>query len=239
MKSGADIHARTFRKDAPINLAGRVYDVKKVLDVIQILLEKGADPNSETWFKSTPLHTVAAMGHTEAVDLLLRYGSKIEWKSGRGETPLHYACWYRGGIKMVKKLESVRANFSAVSIYGETMLHVAARGYDKNVNDVMSYLLNEKHFNIDVRTYKNSTPLHLAAESKHFKNVVYLVENNADVNAKTYKNTTALHFAAVYNRFKNVVYLVENNADVNAKRAGGMTPLDYAKLNPRNYGQDK
>ena len=62
--------------------------------VCQLLLEGGANVNADAC-GSLPIHGAAFQGHTDVVDLLLRFDSRInarDWSYGDGRTPLHKAC---------------------------------------------------------------------------------------------------------------------------------------------------
>ena len=63
----------------------------KFLDMLQRLLENGADPNVSNNGHSTPLHQASSHGLLEAARLLLSYGAKVDEKDGNGETPLQVA----------------------------------------------------------------------------------------------------------------------------------------------------
>lgn len=79
------------------------------IEVIELLLENEADPNSKTIPKvdshnfysgaktkgETPLHRAAAFCNTETIELLLKFGANKEIVDVNGETPLSWACWYR------------------------------------------------------------------------------------------------------------------------------------------------
>ena len=63
----------------------------KFVDIVQQLLEHGADPNICTNDHKTPLHLASSLGLLEAARLLLRYGAKVDVKDKGGKTPLQLA----------------------------------------------------------------------------------------------------------------------------------------------------
>lgn len=67
----------------------------------KFLLGKGADPNLPDSAGNTPLMTAARVGYTEAVDLLLQLGSRVDATNKMGETALILAVQQR-------RLESVK-----------------------------------------------------------------------------------------------------------------------------------
>ncbi len=60
-------------------------------EIIEYLLDEGADVNAGRPGGSTPLHTAAWWGRPEVVELLLRRGAEVNAVDFCGETPLHKA----------------------------------------------------------------------------------------------------------------------------------------------------
>ena len=61
-------------------------------DVVQLLLDKGANPNKATRTGATSLHWAAHSGHKNVVQLLLERGADPNLASISGWTPLHAVC---------------------------------------------------------------------------------------------------------------------------------------------------
>ena len=81
------------RKMTPLYLAS----TKGFKDVVQLLLQEGADPNKVCldagW---SPLHIAAIHGYIDVVQLLLEEGAEINLQNGLGSTPLFFAVmWSR------------------------------------------------------------------------------------------------------------------------------------------------
>ena len=53
---------------------------------MRLLLDRGANANSQDRFGNTPLHLVAS-GSTEIVRLLLDCGARVDLKNDEGKTP--------------------------------------------------------------------------------------------------------------------------------------------------------
>ncbi len=73
-------------------------------DVVQFLLEQGADPNlTDSWGgHDTALMYAAVYGREEIVVLLLKHGAKVDHRDSRGRTALHRAV--ETGTPAVEKL---------------------------------------------------------------------------------------------------------------------------------------
>ena len=63
----------------------------EAVDVVQRLLEHGADPNAGGRSHSTPLHEASSRGSLEVARLLHKYGAKVDVKDAEGKTPFQIA----------------------------------------------------------------------------------------------------------------------------------------------------
>jgi hypothetical protein len=74
------------------------------IEIVKLLLDKGADVNLTDKYGNTPLHLAASDGHIEIVKLLLEKGSDVNSKRRNdGTTPLYWAA-LNGHIEIVKLL---------------------------------------------------------------------------------------------------------------------------------------
>jgi ankyrin repeat protein len=101
------LHAALCKANRP------VYDL-----VVEVLLSKGANPNSVTTpgvetggfmrdcrtKAETPLHRAAAYGTERAIDLLLGAGADRQAKDMNGDTPLSWASWHLRPAAILRKL---------------------------------------------------------------------------------------------------------------------------------------
>lgn len=72
-------------KNSPLILALKNPTVPT--DIIQLLLEHGANPNAVNHLNETPLHFAATLGVSEILTLLLQYGAQIDVKNKNGILP--------------------------------------------------------------------------------------------------------------------------------------------------------
>jgi ankyrin repeat protein len=97
--------------------------------VVKVLLDHGANPNSKTKESvptdsfmrdcrtkaETPLHRAAAFVSEETIQLLLDAGAKIDAKDMHGDSPLSWASWHLRPPSVLRKL-----------CYGNFRIHPAA-----------------------------------------------------------------------------------------------------------------
>src|SRR5258708_22890506 len=79
---GIDIDGET-----PLHVASNQGDV----ELVQVLLEHGADIEAQDDYGSTPIHLASFFGEVELVQVLLEHGAEIEARDNRRCTPIHLA----------------------------------------------------------------------------------------------------------------------------------------------------
>jgi uncharacterized protein len=134
----ADVNIRNdLGKTALIIAADARFSGPQVLPIINILLENGADLETQDTDGSTALMKAAFSGHTDIVRVLLERGADVKKKSKEGRTALHFAAKW-GDADMVFDLLDKGADVNARDYLGITPLMRAAR-YSRS--DVVSLLL--------------------------------------------------------------------------------------------------
>lgn len=79
---------------------------KTALEIVKLLIKKGADINRLSWFAGrTPLIQACVVGSTEIVELLLKHGAKMDVQDMWGDTALSIAKFYNHKeiVKLLRK----------------------------------------------------------------------------------------------------------------------------------------
>jgi cytohesin len=100
IEHNADIHIRNGLGESPLHVASSPWIHRDHVDIMQELLDRGADPNAQDSDGSTPLHRsswnekegyVATKGTVEGTRLLLKHGASFDAEDNKGRTPLQLA----------------------------------------------------------------------------------------------------------------------------------------------------
>lgn len=123
------------------------------LNLVNYLIEKGADVNKKDNDGNTPLHCAAKKGNIEVVKYLIGKGARVDIKNGWGETSLHIAA-------QVNQLEAVKAICKSLlrslnrqklleeflgikNTLGKTALAIATKKNWQNIVDYLTQILKE------------------------------------------------------------------------------------------------
>jgi hypothetical protein len=114
------VNCRGLRGFTPLHSAAD----KDQTEVVELLIEHGAEINARTDVGDTPLHWAAFDGRMNAAKLLLAKGAQVNPKDEDGNTPLHWAA-ARGHIAMSELLIAHGADLKAKTRFGCTPLRGA------------------------------------------------------------------------------------------------------------------
>jgi len=185
------------------------------LDLVGLLLDKGADPNREfegqmhstsmccdTHENGTPFFRAAVAADVETLKLLIAHGANLEWKP--------------------KKAEGGPRDTFGPKLAGKTPLMVAMNG-GKGVGMAGGPG--------DIRE-GTEPPFREISDRSPVNAVQVLLKAGADVNAKSDEGDTALHLAAFDGKLSLVRTLATGGANLDAKDAAGLTALQVVDKQP-------
>ncbi|XP_044274873.1 poly [ADP-ribose] polymerase tankyrase-1 [Varanus komodoensis] len=195
------------RKSTPLHFAagfGRK-------DVVEHLLQTGANVHARDDGGLIPLHNACSFGHAEVVSLLLCQGADPNARDNWNYTPLHEAA-IKGKIDVCIVLLQHGADPNIRNTDGKSALDLA----DPSAKAVLT------------GEYKKDELLEAARSGNEEKLMALLTPLNVNCHASDGRKSTPLHLAAGYNRVRIVQLLLQHGADVHAKDKGGLVPLHNA-----------
>ncbi len=189
-------------------------------DIVQILLDKGANIEAKTKYGHTPLHIASAQGGTEIIQLLLSKNANKEAKDKNRSTPLHIAVWY-GNTPIVKLLLDQGVDIEAKMNLGDISSEVLEI---QRIIDELDKLFLIKEDQIEEGNW--GTPLYIAVLKGYPDIVKLLLHQGADIEVKNgFYWRTALHLAVKNGNEPLVRLLLGNNANIESKDRDMLTPL--------------
>gem|GEM_PF-1220651 len=210
-----------------------VYMMDAREDVLQCLLELGADANSIDRNGATPLMIYAACcsrgsKNIAFMPLLIEAGANVNIQDNEGQTVLHY---------MVHNTDTISARHVARQIlakdsnlintkdnHGQTVLHLAV----KNETATMTKFLIENKVDVNVITNDGESPLRMAVHNKNMELIELLLQAGADPLLAGPKTQSALHYAVISDYKPIISRMLEVGVDMNAKDCYGNTLLGIA-----------
>ena len=112
-----------------------------LVEILEALVDNGADVNAVDDTNVTPLHTAARFNKARSIHVLVEAGADINARSSGGRTPLHHAAFTLSHGALLALLRR-GVDVNAQDENGETPLHDAAReGGTQGAADVVNSLL--------------------------------------------------------------------------------------------------
>lgn len=204
-------------------------------DLVELLLDNGADIEAGDNDGTTPLGIAADMEEADIMTLLIKRGAKINFRDNDDNTPLSFAIFNRSVecIKLLLHQPGIDIKNRGKSGVSYLMMAIGGRkdsDYEKWFPTFFSELLKRGCKVNDVDEDGRTALLGAVYHSP--VSVRLLLEAGANVNLPDRDGNTPLHLC-VQNVFEkenilSVTLLLKYGANVNALNKAGLSPLDIA-----------
>ena len=253
LSSGVDPNF-SVDKEGPNPLHMAVDDT--LTDVVEMLLDYGADPNVVDEDGNTPAVQALRQGMWDAFDLIMKHGGEMRfpmvetmasispeelkerletepdllgWKDKSDWTLLHWVANF-GRLDLAEVLLETGCATGATMEYGLFPIHVAARGGQTRLVDLFIRRGVSVSLPSHGTLWAGTTPLQIAAKNnKNAETVRHLLNLGASVNMGNHAKYTALHMAAMNGNLEIVRTLIEHGADKGAVTSANQTAAEIAE----------
>ncbi|CAI2365564.1 unnamed protein product [Moneuplotes crassus] len=202
----------------------------------------------DKYTRLTPLHHIAKVPDEGFIKVMIStFHSQINSKDYQGNTPLHYACWFRNR-NYIELLVENGANVTLSNEEGNTPLHISCAGNNPQFDHSPKqedYLINNGA-DVNAKNKFDETPLMMmfkllgedevissGVDSKFdpISTLMILLNNKADIHAKSKSLKTPLHYACIRGSTISALTLINNGAECNVTDYSDTTPYGYAMKN--------
>lgn len=198
-------------------------------EILQLLLNAGANIEAKSQYGFTPLHFAAQKGALGVAQGLLDAGASTEALSDTLGTPLHQAA-FNGHLEVVQRLLDGGANIHAKDSSGQTALHIASNTKcDKNLS-VIKLLLARGASVLEAADPMNGwLPPHHAAISGFKEAVELFLDTGFDKASTDAHGWQMIHYAAWAGHVDVLKLLLERGTATGCStRVGVDCPLHFA-----------
>jgi ankyrin repeat protein len=195
------------------------------VEIVDLLIEAGADVNKGDQAGKTPLSHAAESGKVDMTKKLIEAGSDVNKRDLVGGNSVLWAAGL-GSAETLEIVVNAGGQVDVKDINGLTPLQWAAQ---TGKTASMVILINA---GADVNSTDNlngESVLMRAARSGRIESIDLLLRNDARTDTRTKLGSNVLHIASEYGNVEIVMRLVEQGLDPKSTDARDWTALDYAK----------
>ncbi|KAL8665296.1 MAG: hypothetical protein Q9202_002347 [Teloschistes flavicans] len=233
LKDGADLTELSPGGYTPLHIAS---EAASPLDLLQLLLQKGADPNREAGDPSlSAFYDWVDYGASyDCVLEFLRHGASCLGLNSSGFNVIHYFASTGSDSKILDLLldnpadEKNRADLHHLDKYGESPLHKLLSRANIPLDLLKAFVARGADVNMEDRD--SERPLFEAAVYGETEAIKEIIERVSDVDDDNKRGRTALHVAAWNASLDTVKVLLDAGANIERKDHHGRTPLFFACL---------
>ncbi len=196
------------------------------LDLLQLLIDKGADVNARDEEGASPLDDAAWFGSLDTVAILLAHGARLnETEPKTGATPINEAA-YKGRARLVQYMLQFNPDLGIRDKQGRRALENAIR---MGKEDSALLLLAAEEKDHEPPQFFE-TAMEAAVRKDESALVEALLRHGVSANSALLSGSTPLDVGASAAAIKVVRILLNSGADPNVSGRNGTTPLEDASL---------
>ncbi len=204
------------------------------IDIMKLLIEKGAEVNLEDSYGMTPLYWAAINNNEDMTKFLIEEkGAEVDFEGINSTTALLEVS-KNGYIEIVKILVAHGADINIKASISRTPLHYAL---EKGYMDIAEFLIKEGA-DVNIEDGDGMTPLHYAVNTSIIDMVSFLIEKGADLNYKSRNGEVALKYPYDKNDEEIVKLLLNNGADEKTIYSEGKTFVEHARYTNKKWFTD-
>ncbi|MGK7886781.1 MAG: ankyrin repeat domain-containing protein [Crocosphaera sp.] len=174
-------------------------NIKDKKEIIELLINHGADVNAKTKYGYTPLYVASVWDRKDIVELLINHGADVNVRTQDGFTPLHGAV-----IGNRKEIVELLINHGSDV---NTALYYAV---DSGKKEIVELLINHGA-DVNAKYHYGYTLLHFAVFNGNKETVELLINGGAYVNAKDNNGYTPLNYAESREIYLEIISLLKKN----------------------------
>jgi ankyrin repeat protein len=195
------------------------------LEMVQLLLNRGARPNSVGSPLMAPIFIACQYGDVGILDLLLKAGADATTARPDGITPLAM-CAGAAPASILERMIAAGASVDAADDKGQTpLMWAAAKGRLENIQTLVKHGAE-----VNRTTAKGFTPLFFALKSGVPEAPVAVMKAGGDSRYVAPDGTSVVQLAMYQKAYDFAAFLIERGADLNAFDRNGNQLLHAAVL---------
>ncbi|XP_065085514.1 protein phosphatase 1 regulatory subunit 16A-like [Ochlerotatus camptorhynchus] len=189
-------------------------------EMLNLLLDYGANVNAQDSERWTPLHAAATCGHLNLVKILIGRGANLLSVNADGNMPYDIC-------DDEEALDYIEAEMSKRGVTQELIDETRAATETQMLKDLQDIAVQGG--DLEVPDSQGATPLHIASANGYTRVVEFLLEQHVSTDAVDHDLWTPVHAAACWGHLEVLEMLAQSGADLNAKNKNDETPSDICE----------
>nr|XP_029731478.1 protein phosphatase 1 regulatory subunit 16A isoform X1 [Aedes albopictus]XP_029731479.1 protein phosphatase 1 regulatory subunit 16A isoform X1 [Aedes albopictus]XP_029731480.1 protein phosphatase 1 regulatory subunit 16A isoform X1 [Aedes albopictus]XP_029731481.1 protein phosphatase 1 regulatory subunit 16A isoform X1 [Aedes albopictus] len=189
-------------------------------EMLNLLLDYGANVNAQDSERWTPLHAAATCGHLNLVKILIGRGANLLSVNADGNMPYDIC-------DDEEALDYIEAEMSKRGVTQELIDETRAATETQMLKDLQDTAAQGG--DLEVPDSQGATPLHIASANGYTRVVEFLLEQHVSTDAVDHDLWTPVHAAACWGHLEVLEMLAQSGADLNAKNKNDETPSDICE----------